>query len=70
MLDRLPDDGGVLITQVLPIGETHVKLVHAGGIGSTTIPRQTLIKVERRCRVDDQDEARIIHTSSSPPRRM
>lgn len=55
--------------QAVPNGD-HVELRHASGIGKTLIPRQMLIKVERACRVDDQDEARIVHTSSSPTRRM
>lgn len=66
--DRLPDDG-VLVAQAVPLGD-HVELRHAAGTARTLIPRQMLIKVERLCRVDNQDEAQIVHTSSSPPRRM
>lgn len=67
--DRLPDDG-VLVAQTTEVGDDHVELRHARGTATTLIPRQMLIKVERICRVDDHDEARIVHSSSSPRRPM
>lgn len=66
MFDRLCDDRA-LVFKVTPRGD-HVELQHAAGVAKTLIPRQMPIEVERVCQIDDQDEARIVHTSRTPNR--